>query len=447
MQIDALQIKRILQGFVAAALLGSCASPQVLSPHGLKRQLDSALSGSAVFGRSASGFILRDAQSGITLCDFHANRLFTPASNTKILTFHAALSLLPDTLPTFEWLADGDTLRFRGLGDPSFLHPRFETWAKRGGDFLARSPLALALCSSPIPLPRYGPAWAWDDYPYTYQCERGILPLYGHLARVSPGTERGSETQVWPTFFKDQFTPDLSLAARAPKRDELRNRWRYHPDSAWHNHQTPFLSDGLTTALLADTLKRSVTLSGSCPDSPGWRQFSACPKDTLLRLMMYESDNFIAEQLLIAAAFSRYGTPDEAQLIRYLRDTLWAARSNRPRWADGSGLSRYNLISPRYLSEALLDLWREMPRDSLLRFFPAGGRQGTIAERYSGPENAPFVWAKTGSMSGVCCLSGYIRTKRGKFLVFSFMHNNFTGPSTPWKDEMERLLRWIYFHY
>ncbi|MFN4080219.1 MAG: D-alanyl-D-alanine carboxypeptidase/D-alanyl-D-alanine-endopeptidase [Saprospiraceae bacterium] len=439
--------KRLLLSCAAVLLLSACAGPKSLHRRALQRQLNKVLSASKVFEKSASGFILCDAQSGNVLCDFHANRLFTPASNTKILTLHAALCLLPDTLPAFEWIADGDTLRFRGMGDPSFLHPRFEAWAGVGAEFLSRIPLALALCSPSQSPDRYGSGWAWDDYMYPFQCERGAFPLYGHMLQVSEKRGLRERVRVYPPFFQDSFAAEPSLPVRRPRRDEFRNRWRYHPDSAWYAFQTPFRADGLAAPLLADTLQRPVAQTSAPTNASAWRRFYACPRDTLLRLMMYESDNFIAEQLLIAASMAHCGTPDPECAIRYLRDTLWSARSDRPRWIDGSGLSRYNLISPRYLSETLVELWRALPTDSLFRFFAAGGRRGTIADRYAGPEGEPFVWAKTGSMSGVHCLSGYIRTKRKKILVFSFMHNNFTGPNAPWKDEMERVLRWIYAHH
>jgi D-alanyl-D-alanine carboxypeptidase/D-alanyl-D-alanine-endopeptidase (penicillin-binding protein 4) len=114
---------------------------------------------------------------------------------------------------------------------------------------------------------------------------------------------------------------------------------------------------------------------------------------------------------------------------------------------DGSGLSRYNLVTPHYLSTVLKQLFDRTPKEQLFTYFPAGGVRGTISNWYRNPEGSPYVFAKTGSMSGVHCLSGYILTKSGKILIFSFMHNNFVGSNKPWKEEMQRILEWIYLNY
>jgi D-alanyl-D-alanine carboxypeptidase/D-alanyl-D-alanine-endopeptidase (penicillin-binding protein 4) len=67
---------------------------------------------------------------------------------------------------------------------------------------------------------------------------------------------------------------------------------------------------------------------------------------------------------------------------------------------------------------------------------------GTIRNWYGGQESA-YVYAKTGTLSNKHCLSGYLRTKSGRLLIFSFMHNNYVGSSTPVKEEMEKVLDWL----
>ena len=156
--------------------------------------------------------------------------------------------------------------------------------------------------------------------------------------------------------------------------------------------------------------------------------------------MMYESDNFVAEQLLLLCAGVKYDTLQQEKIIPWVKDSLFGALPTPPRWVDGSGLSRYNLITPRYLTGVLQRLYREQPHERLFSLFPAGGVSGTLAEWYRGPDGKPFVFAKSGSMSGVQCLSGYLLTKSGKTLIFSFMHNNFVGSAKPWKQEMQRFL-------
>lgn len=167
-----------------------------------------------------------------------------------------------------------------------------------------------------------------------------------------------------------------------------------------------------------------------------FKTWSVTPADTVYRRMMYESDNFFAEQLLLMCAGERTGY--------MFQDSIMQLSLPQPmRWVDGSGLSRYNLNSPHNQAEVLRRLWKEQTQKHLFSLFPIGGISGTLVDWYKGKDGRPYIFAKSGSMSGVQCLSGYLVTRRGKVLIFSFMHNNFTGPGKPWKMEMQRILEQI----
>ncbi len=88
-------------------------------------------------------------------------------------------------------------------------------------------------------------------------------------------------------------------------------------------------------------------------------------------------------------------------------------------------------------------MFREIPRERLYLFFPAGGESGTIEDWYPGnPE--PYIYAKTGSLSNNHCLSGYLLTKSGKTLIFSsFMNNHFMESSSEIKNRMQSIFEEI----
>ncbi len=410
---------------------------------------------SAVFSRGITGFVLLDAHTGQCLAQVRSDRPFTPASNTKILTLAASLQLLPDTLPALQVQPlvtaseeEGRRWLVRGMSSPVFLHPQFQSW-QSALDSLRQYPGALWLCPPPERLQRFGPGWAWDDYLEDFQPERGALPVYGHLIHVhqyAPGL-----LEVWPPRFRDSCRIDVAVAR--PERPEQRNQWRLPPvpDGGQQTYWLPFVPHSLPS-LLADTLGKAVdwlpdSLRAQVP-SDGWQTLWGAPLDTVLRRMMHQSDNFIAEHLLLLCGQERFGTLRTDTLIRWLLDSVWADLPQRPHWVDGSGLSRYNLISPRTIAHLLLQLWRHYPRERLFHLFPAGGRDGTIARWYApAPGETPWLFAKTGTLSGVHCLSGYLVARSGRVLVFSFMHTNFIGSNTPWKREMERLLRRIHESY
>ncbi len=211
----------------------------------------------------------------------------------------------------------------------------------------------------------------------------------------------------------------------------------------------PFRTGNLG-AILSDTLHRNV-VDISHTEHPyhqiyPTRTLYSAPLDTVLRRMMYQSDNFIAEQMLLVCAGVKYDTLRQEPVIKWAKDSLFASlitNHQSPRWVDGSGLSRYNLVTPRYLTGVLWKLWREQPHDRLLTLFPTAGAPETTLEWWQPAPAKPWLFAKTGSMSGVQCMSGYLRTKRGKTLIFSFMHNNFVGSGQPWRAEMRRILELV----
>jgi D-alanyl-D-alanine carboxypeptidase/D-alanyl-D-alanine-endopeptidase (penicillin-binding protein 4) len=140
----------------------------------------------------------------------------------------------------------------------------------------------------------------------------------------------------------------------------------------------------------------------------------------------------------------RYGNFDEETLFDYATDTLFHQLGmGELRYRDGSGLSRYNLVQPRQFSLLLAGLYRRLGWERITDLFPAGGESGTLKRRFDN-KSRTYVWAKTGSLSGVMCVSGYLRCRSGRLLAFSFLHNNVVGRSGTYYAEMERILGRIY---
>ncbi|MCR9251011.1 MAG: D-alanyl-D-alanine carboxypeptidase, partial [bacterium] len=157
--------------------------------------------------------------------------------------------------------------------------------------------------------------------------------------------------------------------------------------------------------------------------------------------MLKASDNFLAEQLLLMSSNHAGFRWDTDKFIQSIKLHDFKSFSKLPVWRDGSGLSRYNLVTPRSMTELLVLIKNEMGIEKAKSYLPAGGVSGTIKNWYKADQ--PYVFAKTGTLSNVHCLSGYIETKSGKTLVFSFMNNNYTNGSSIVKKEMQRVLEMI----
>jgi len=169
------------------------------------------------------------------------------------------------------------------------------------------------------------------------------------------------------------------------------------------------------------------------------------PVDSLYKVMMQESDNFIAEQLLLMCSQALSDTLQPEIAIRYIKKNFLQDLKDEPRWVDGSGLSRYNLFTPRSVVHLWKKIYERVPRERLFSLLATGGKAGTIKNWYYGKE--PYIFGKTGSLSNNHCLSGYLVTKKGKTLIFAFMNNNFTTPVNDIRRNMENILRSVYEKY
>lgn len=236
-----------------------------------------------------------------------------------------------------------------------------------------------------------------------------------------------------PLLNRDEFVNNFTVSSRLFTRSQF-------------DVQRPLLmSQPLEGQWLSAALGRLVeTAQAPPPPAPLKLMYQVNLPDTLYRKFMQESDNFLAEQLLLLAAAQRYGKPKPEDIIHYAIDTLFTELKLEPRqWVDGSGLSRYNQFTPRQISGLVLRMYQELGPERLQAILPAGGQSGTLQRRFANrPE--PYVWAKTGTLRHVIGLSGLVRSANGKWYVFSFLHNNFPGQTSAHYREMEKVLGWVY---
>ena len=276
------------------------------------------------------------------------------------------------------------------------------------------------------------------------------LPMYGNVVRFSRNSEG---LQSYPGFVSGGLMKLHTVQSEYPsrfiiKRDIMSNVFTQPISSApvGFNQIIPYkVSDELIGELLKQSIPAfSGNITYSKPtQTQTWNSISA---DTLYKRMLLPSDNFIAEQILLNIAASKGMEMNTAVVIDYVKKNFLSDLPDKAVWVDGSGLSRQNLFTPRSIVRLCEKIYDEIgDQDRLFDLLPQGGKTGTLKNLFKGDK--PYVFAKTGSLSNNHNLSGYLITASGKKLIFSFMNNNFTRPTSEIRSEMEKVINEIHKKY
>lgn len=412
-----------------------------------------------------------------TLYSLNASRYLIPASNQKILIAAAAAERLgwdfrftTRLLATAPIAADGSIdgdLLVTSNGDPS-INTRdperwraFDTWAAalkaKGVKWIKGR---LIGDDNAFAEPGWGVGWAWDNLQYGYAAPVSALQYNENQVElmIGPGLAVGEKAIVAVTppdsgllIQNDVVTaapgerPSIDLA-RLPGTPHLRLSGQVAagatPYSTFASVDDPtrFYLNALRAALARYGI--TVTLGVMDADSlDAPIEMASCvelvvdhspPLTEIVDIAMKWSRNIYAETLLLTMAPP--GAPATgAGGLRAVAETLdtWglAPEAYLPR--DGSGLSRYDYLSP----DVLISLLRRMLSDERHRTafessLPVSGVSGTLAARMKGTPAEGRVMAKTGTLSHVRSLSGYLTTLDGDTIVFSMLANNFRVPAT-----------------
>ena len=422
-----------------------------------------------LFANAHWGVLVKSLRTGETVYARNAGRMFVPASNMKIVTAAAALEALgPEyryrTRVAAAGPVSGGVLRgdlvVLGSGDPSIseqmmgdVRTVFRAWADslraHGVTRVTGSVLGNDDVFDDVP---YGRGWAWDDMDAPYSAEIGGLmmnegfatvraePAGGQTARVTVRPAAQGWVDVTGTVAVG--APDSEATFRVVRADQgggLTVSGSIPADTAFVEESIAIRNN---TAFFAAALRQALVEAGIRVDGGAYDadERPAVPTQTvlfthtsppmteILSAFMKPSQNQIGEVLLKTLGAELRGTGSARAGVAVV-DSLARAWGMPPRLlaqADGSGLSRYNLVAPAFLV-ALLERESRSPHAQVFTAaLPVAGRDGTLASRMRGTPAEGNLRAKTGTLSGVRSLSGYFTTAAGEPMVFSILMNHHT---------------------
>lgn len=389
------------------------------------------------------GLKIFDPKTQEVLFAKNEKRYFVPASNTKILSLYASLKSLGDSIPALKYLIKNDSLFVVGTGDPTFLHPDLPT--SKTFDFLKNTTAkTIVFSEANFKNELLGSGWAWDDYNDYYQVELGSFPIYGNIVRFK---KTNNQLTTNPKIFSEVLVStenQFSEIKRKIDENVFYTNSKINQKADFEQDIPYKTSRSLLKQMLSDTLKKEVVLKPFLPNKD-FKTFYSLAVDTVYRRMMQVSDNMLAEQLLLLAGGKFSDTISTALSIKHIQANLLTDMPQKFNWIDGSGLSRYNLLTPESLVFLLDRMLKEYPKERIFSLMSIGGQVGTLKSEYK--SNKPYVFAKTGTLSAVYNQSGYLLTKSGRLLIFSFMNNNFVGSTSAIRQKTSKIIKLIHEKY
>jgi D-alanyl-D-alanine carboxypeptidase/D-alanyl-D-alanine-endopeptidase (penicillin-binding protein 4) len=409
----------------------------------------SSCSVSYKLNRTATKYILHNeafvnAHTGISIYEpakekywynFQGEKYFTPASNTKLATCYAAMKYLGDSLTGIKYnIINDSTVVIKGMGDPTFLHSDFII--NPVFDFLKKYKHIRVINSH---FDAYvGSGWGWGDYLEDYMAQRSEFPFHGNTVKVE--WHPNHTLSFLPSFFSSStvIRGNLSKGYHAYRPWDT-NDFTFTDGNTIHS-EIPFRPDEQTLQhLLQDTLKGAIKIIENYSDHLTAIIHSQ-PTDSLLKPMMHRSDNFFAEQSLLMVSQKLLGIMDDNKVIDTLLKSDYKLMPQKPGWADGSGLSRYDLFSPKDFIFILNKMKNDFGMERIENILPTGG-EGTIRSYYL--RDSGYIFVKTGTLNGVVALSGFLYTRKNKLLIFSILVNNHRSSATSIRKGIEKFIQYV----
>lgn len=390
------------------------------------------------------GFNIVDAESGAILYDQNSKKLFTPASNIKLYTYWLSTQILNNNEPSFYYLIQNDSLIIKPNADPLFLNYSLDS-IQSSVAFLKSQKQKICILKTDTVL-RYGTGWAWDDYAYSYQIAKNSMPVYGNQIKIY-NNDSIAKIQTEPPYLSN-FIQYKTLTKGFITKEELSNIIFIDTLKSPKEFEQSIpltIHDSLLKNILSQELQKDVSFISQQSFKNTFLKSPNTNMDTIYKNLLFKSDNFIAEQLLLMCSQKVLNKMNVNSILSWAHDSIVPDEMKNIRWVDGSGLSRYNLISPKSTITVLQHLYERIGIEKLKTLLPYGHEEDTLDTIFF--KNEKWIFAKTGTLSNNFNLSGYLISDKGKVYIFSFLNNHYNCSKKDVVNSMHSILSHIKSNY
>lgn len=443
----------------------------------LKSKIDSLLTND-FFKKASVSVDIYDLKDQKSIYQHNNKLLLHPASNNKVITTTTALYFLG---PDYEFetkfyysgkIADsvltGDLYVVGGC-DPDFsLNDLSDVVKKIKSLGINRISGNIYGDVSAMDSWYWGEGWMWDDDPSTDFPYMTALNINSNSVTVdvAPAADGSTVINLIPNSSYFKVTNKCKTEEKPSNRISVSRDWVNRTNNVIINGSISPKSTGVQkeinvyqsqyyflTLLKEELQKQNIYFNGitSVQDVKQDAVIITAVKRKFGEVIVNlnkTSDNLSAEMTLRALALKCFGKPASAENGLKMVDSLLTICGLKPsdyRVVDGSGVSHYNLVTSEMLLELLKYFYNNKPElyKILYNSFPNAGVDGSLGGRMKTTLAENNVHAKTGTLSGVSCLSGYVTTKANHTVAFSILIQNYIGSKSQasrFEDEICKIL-------
>lgn len=418
--------------------------------------------------RAAVGIAVADAKTGTIIYEHNASQAFNPASCAKLFSTAASLYALgpeyrfkTEVFYDKEKLAEGvlnSNLYLKFSGDPSFTVAKLKDLVKRLGESgVHRITGNVEIDDRAFAEPWHGPGWSQEDVQWYFAAPISSIILNENALGIkitsNPTLNKAAslslaEGSLKPYFQLDHHvntvtyedsmnTCEINVENDSVNHISIRGCWPSASESTVLKVAVRH-PDELAKKIIANFLKEEniqlegKIISGCAPEKmTAIASIESPPLKALITVVLKESNNVYAESITKTLGRHLYHQGTFLAGSRAIKSILKKQADidfDKSVLVDGSGQSRYDLVTPRQLVRVLHAMANNSQFANLfLSALPESGTDGTLSGRMKSPDLAHHIHAKTGSFQGVSTLSGYMTTKTGKPIIFSILINHVVG--------------------